>query len=197
MRKGPSRMRFLSYFSAVFFSLAFSAAAVAHADTINTFTLNASLEYGTATGTLVVDSTTGLLKSGSVTASYNGQSESLSTVVSSTGSNGLYTIELTTASGGTGDDLYLDLPTSTLSNYGGGIIDSASYNALHESYLNAYNTMDYVTSGTLNLTGTAQGAASPAATPEVASWVFTLTGTALLVAVARRRRTAVSASAAQ
>lgn len=87
--------------------------------------MNSNLEYGTASGTFTIDTTTGVLNSGSVTASYNGQSETLGTIVSSSGSSGLYTIELTTFSGGTGDTFYLDLPVSTLLNYGGGSIDTS------------------------------------------------------------------------
>lgn len=173
----------------MFLSLAaLGASTLAHADTISTFSLNSNLQYGTATGSFVVDTTTGALNSGTVTATYNGSSETLSSIVSSTGSNGLYTIELTTPAGGSGDDFYLDLPISTLVNYAGGSIDTSSYNASHASYLYSYNTMDYATSGTLNLTGTTRTATPAAVTPEVASWVFTLTGSVLLVIVARRRR---------
>ena len=46
--------------------------------------------------------------------------------------------------------------------------------------------MDYATSGTLNLTGTTHTAT--AVTPEVATWMLTLTGTVLLFVVARRRK---------
>lgn len=169
--------------------MALGATAVAHADTISTFSLNGgNLEYGTASGTFVVDTTTGVLNSGSVTASYNGQSETLGTVTSSSGSSGLYTIELTTASGGSGDTFYLDLPVSTLLNYSGGSIDTSNYNASSESYIYAYNTMNYATSGTLDLVGATSTSADAAVTPEAASWVLMLTGTGMLTVVARRRR---------
>lgn len=170
------------------FAAAFQSGVRAKADTISVFSLSSNLEYGTASGTLTVDTTTGVLNSGSVTATYNGQSETLGTIASSSGSSGLYTIALTTASGGTGDTFYLDLPVSTLLNYGGGSIDTSNYNASHESYLYSSNTMDYATSGTLNLTSTTKTATGTAVTPEAASWVLMLTGTGLLAVVARRRR---------
>ncbi len=171
-----------------FSTMVFCAGVRAKADTISVFSLNSNLLYGTASGTLVVDTTTGVLNSGSVTASLNGQTETLGTVMSSSGSNGLYTIELTTGSGGTGDRFYLDLPVSTLMSYTGGSIDALTYNAAHASYLESFNTMDYATSGTLNLTGTSRTATGTAVTPEAASWVLMLTGTGMLAVVARRRR---------
>ncbi len=182
-------MRFVSrsLFAVAFFTAVLCCGVRAKADTISGFSLNSNLEYGTASGTFTIDTTTGVLKSGSVTASYNGQSETLGTIVSSSGSSGFYTIALTTSSGGTGDTFYLDLPVSTLLNYGGGSIDTSNYNASHESYLYAYNTMDYATSGTLNLTSTTRSATSTAVTPEAASWVLMLTGTGMLAVVARRR----------
>lgn len=171
----------------------------AFADTISAFTLSSDLQYGTATGTLTVDTTTGVLTAASVTASYNGSSETLGTLVSATASSGLYKIKLTTASGGSGDYVYLDLPVSTLLNYAGGSIDTTSYNASAASYLFSSNYDDYATSGTLDLTSTTRTATSTAVTPEVASWVLTSSGTLLLIVVARRRRSpsqAPSASAA-
>lgn len=183
-------MRFLSRSLVVvsLFTAAVCCSMRAKADTISVFSLSGNLQYGTANGTLTVDTTTGVLNSGTVTASYNGQSETLGTISSSSGSNGLYTIALTTAS--TGDTFYLDLPISTLVNYGGGSIDTTNYNSSHASYLSASSGLDYATSGTLNLTSTSRTATSTAVTPEVASWVMMLTGMVGLVVVARRQRPA-------
>lgn len=191
-------MRFLSrsLVAAALFTAAFHSGVRAKADTISVFSLTSNLQYGTASGTLTVDTTTGVLNSGSVTATYNGQSETLGTVASSSGSSGLYTIALTTASGGNGDTFYLDLPVSTLLNYGGGAIDTSNYNSSHASYLSATSGLDYATSGTLNLTSTSRTATATAVTPEAASWVLMLTGTAMLAVVARRRQTMTETRAA-
>ena len=198
MGKSPMTLVSRSLFALTLFTAAIAGAARAKADTISTFSLNSALEYGTANGSFTVDTTTGVLNAGSVTATYNGQSETLGTLVSSSGSSGLYTIELTTASGGSGDTFYLDLPVSTLLNYGGGAIDTSNYNASHETYLYAYNTMDYATSGNLNLASTSatRTATGTAVTPEAASWVLMLTGTAMLAVVARRRQTMTETRAA-
>ncbi len=175
---------FLRYFLALLsFTVIVGGGSRASADTISAFTLGASSTYGTATGTVTIDTTTGALTAASVTAIYNGGSETLGTLVSATGSNGLYSIELTTAPGGTGDIVLLNLPVSTLLNYVGGSIDTLN-NSSSASYLYSSNYTDYATSGTLNLTSTS----STAVTPEVASWVLTLSGTILLIVVARRRR---------
>lgn len=183
-------MRFLSrsLVATAMFTAAFYSGVRAKADTISVFSLNSNLQFGTANGTFTVDTTTGVLNSGSVTASYNGQTETLGSIVSSSGSNGLYTIGLTTASGGNGDTFYLDLPVSTLLNYSGGAIDTLTYNPLHASYLSASAGLDYTVSGTLNLSSTSRTSTSTAVTPEVASWVMMLTGTGVLAVVVRRRR---------
>ncbi len=181
-----------------FFILSLSVACLgfrAKADTISTFAPHSNLEFGTAAGSLVIGTTAGVRDSASGTASDGGQSDTLNPVVASTGSNGLYAIQLTTP--GSGDNFYLELPIlRSLIHHAGMPIGFSNDDPSQESYLYAYRTKDYGTSGTLDLLGAPETMTDTAETPEGSSWVLTLTGTVSLMVVVRRRRGMAAAAVA-
>lgn len=191
------RYLFRILFAATIAILGLDAVTRAKADTITTFDLNTPMYYGDATGTFTLDATTGAFTSGSLTASYMGQSVTVDTIQSQSETNGMYTLVLDSASApGTSFDLFL--PAATLVGYNGGAIESYANNPSLTSFVNYQGYADPMMSGELDLTSTTAGGAAggtAAQTPEVATFVLLLTGLVPMSYVARRRRGEQTAAA--
>ena len=158
---------------------------IAHADTINTFNLNAVLTSGTALGTVTLDENTGKFTASNITVVAGGMSAVFTGApISQTTATGLSSnVFATSASSLVSFDLAL--PIASLVGYTGGSIctvtASCALDVTGVQFAGAADLTD-ATSGTLTLVP------AVVVTPEPSSLLLLATGVLVLGGIMRRRR---------
>ena len=165
---------------------------LAHADTINVFTLNAPLANGTATGTVTLDATTGKFTASNISVTTSFGSSTFTGAPTSVQSQTSYTQNVFGAS----NSLYsfsLDIPLASLVGYTGGSLCSTGALCTGLTATNAAVLglgADAASTGTLTLLSTTAPAPIAAVTPEPSSLILLGTGVLGLGVLMRRRRIA-------
>ena len=152
------------------------------ADTIKIYNLDAILQYGTVTGTVTLDETTGTFTAANLTANYGLMTSTFSSPPASYVQNSTYDVTIFNGSL-FGSTFALDLPVTSLVSYAGGTLCSTSAFCTG-SVASAFNLplsgSDYVTSGSL--------AASTTTTVTLEPSTLLLLGTGVVVAAGFVRR---------
>ena len=161
---------------------AFSSIGVAHANTVSTFALSATLVDGSVSGTVTLDKTTGLFTTSNLSVMTSGGSAIFTGAPTSFASGSNYTTNVF-ASSATSIVFDLVLPLNSLMSYtGGSLCTSALLCSGRESGLDLSGTiLDPVTSGSL----TANSVVTPI--PEPPSLLLLGTGVLVLGVLMRRR----------
>ena len=166
----------------------FAAAPFAHADTVTSFDLSATLQQGSANGTVDLDTTTGLYTAANFTVLSDGSTYSFVSAPAYSGSfpNPMPTLYYADFADAAGDEFQLSLPFVSLAGYAGSAICSTT-DALCQSqaislFVPAANTTmgDSVVTGSLSQT--------TSVTPEPSSFVLLGTGLLSMGQWLRRRR---------
>ena len=172
------RLRFVAVAALLFGSLG-----IAHADTMNTFNLSATLINGSATGTLTLNATTGSFTDSSIKVVTSGGTTYFSGAPTSSSGTGYSSIFFATTTPSL-FDFQLALPAASLKGYAGGSLctttapcfgDAAGVQAVGAADL------DDVTAGTLTL------APAVGVTPEPSSLLLLGTGVLVLGTFLKRR----------
>jgi hypothetical protein len=185
-----SMRRFVSVFSVSVFALlvVFSVSAAAHADTLSTFSLNDAVYVNgaTATGSVVIDVTTGAVQSGSFDFTLN----SVSSIYDVPGVHG------NGFDGGTqsyfdfldsiGEDIDFDVALPSFVGYSGGAL-CTSVNPCPGGYRSTQYPLVGAENNLLSGSFSLDSGTSPGVTPEPSSILLLLTGVAGMCAMMRYR----------
>lgn len=155
---------------------------IAHANTINTFNLSATLADGSATGTLTLDATTGKFINSNVKIVASAGTGTFTGVPASTTSGTGYTSNIFNIPT-TPYTFDLVLPFASLTNYtGGSLCTLTALCSLRDSGIESAGlNVDAVTSGTLTLVS------SVAVTPEPSGLILLGTGVLVVGGFLRKR----------
>lgn len=173
---------------ALFAAAALSVSSLAaHADTVESLSLNATLYHGVATGIVTFDETTGLFTGGNVTATYNNNEFNFTVFEGSASYDTITFAQVNTANGN--QTFQLTIPGASDKNYmGGAICSDANYTGCQVTGGPAgdYYYTGFIYNGNANYASS--GALSPLnTTPEPSSVALLATGMLGIAGVARKR----------